>query len=226
MVREQYPDVRLIESASNLGYAAGNNRAAAKARGEYLLLLNPDTVVERDALGGLLAFMEERPQAGACSPRLNLPDGSPQPFTFGEDPRPGYLLRRGWNRLVHQRPLHDWNLAIPTEMEWVSGACMLVRRAAWEEVGGFDEGFFMYFEDNDLCLRMRRAGWQVWYNPTVAITHVGGQSAQHYAASGRAYVQSLLYFYRKHYGRVPAAGLRLGVLGYRGLSWLLSRRRG
>ena len=215
MVRADFPSVRLITSGENLGYGAGNNRAAAHARGDYLLLLNPDTLVSQGAILALLDFMDAHPRAGACSPRLILPDGSPQPVTFGEDPKPGYLLRRGWQRLVHGRALHNGDVSSPQPMPWVSGAAMLVRREAWEQVGGFDEGFFMYFEDNDLCLRMREQGWEIWYNPTISIVHLGGQSARHMAFSGRTYQQSLIYFYRKHYGPLAATFLRGALAAYR-----------
>jgi len=214
MVRADFPTVHLIASEENLGFGAGNNRAAAHARGDYLLLLNPDTLVSQKAILTLLDFMDAHPRAGACSSQLHLPDGSPQPYTFGKDPKLGYLLRRGWQRLVHGRMLHDWDLDFPQQMPWVSGAAMLVRREAWEEVGGFDEGFFMYFEDNDLCLRMRERGWEIWYNPDVSIIHLGGQSAQHMAFSGRTYQQSLIYFYRKHYGRIARVTLRIGLAFY------------
>jgi GT2 family glycosyltransferase len=105
-------------------------------------------------------------------------------------------------------------------MPWVSGAAMMVRRKTWEQVGGFDERFFMYFEDNDLCLRMRKLGWDIWYNPTVAITHLGGKSAKQTSFSGRTYQQSLIYFYGKHYGRLPEISIRLGLLVYRSIRHL------
>jgi GT2 family glycosyltransferase len=222
MMHDRFLNVRLISSDRNLGYAAGNNRAVAQARGDYLLLLNPDTLVSQKTIHALIDFMDAHPRAGACSPQLRLPDDSPQPYTFGEDPKPGYLLRRGWHRLVHHRALHDWGLDAPQIVPWVSGAAMLARREAWSQVGGFDENFFMYFEDNDLCLRMRKQGWEVWYNPTVAITHLGGQSAQYLPSSSRTYQQSLIYFYRKHYGRLAEAAIWLGLATYRCLQRLLA----
>ena len=217
LVRKTFPQVRLVESPHNLGYAAGNNRAAAAAQGEYLLLLNPDTLASREAIAGLLDFMDAHSRAGACSPQLRLADGSVQPFTFGEDPTPGYLFRRGWRRLIHHQPLHDWETPTSHPVAWVSGAAMMVRRAAWEQVGGFDENFFMYFEDNDLCLRMRKRGWEIWYHPAVAITHLGGQSAQQMGSSGSAYRASLRYFYRKHYGWAARGLLWLGLAAYHGI---------
>jgi len=143
-----------------------------------------------------------------------------QPYAFGADPTLGYLLRRGWNRLVHHRSLHDWAIDTPQSVDWVSGACLLVRRQAWEEVGGFDEAFFMYFEDVDLCLRIRHAGWQIMYNQRVGITHLGGASEP-----GRwLYYQSLEHFYRKHYGRLWGFAMRVTMGVYRVLSaWRVAR---
>ncbi|MGC8780041.1 MAG: glycosyltransferase family 2 protein, partial [Anaerolineae bacterium] len=203
MVAAEFPEVRLIRNPANLGYARANNIGIAASRGRYVLLLNSDTIVPAGALAGLLAFMDAHPQAAACSPRLLRPDGTPQPYAFGGDPTPLYLVRRGIGRLLFGRPLHDWAVARPIQVDWVSGACLLARRAAIEQVGALDEAMFMYFEDNDWCRRMRRAGWQVWYVPTVAITHIGGAGLKQNPAARRAYRESLHYFYRKHYG--PAA---------------------
>ncbi len=210
MVAAGFPEVRLIRNPANLGYARANNIGIAASRGRYVLLLNSDTVVPAGALAGLLSFMDAHPWAAACSPQLLRPDGTPQPYAFGGDPTPLYLLRRGISRLLLGRPLHDWAVAAPIQVDWVSGACLMVRRAAIEQVGALDEAMFMYFEDNDWCRRMRLAGWQVWYVPTVAITHIGGAGLKQNPAARRAYRESLRYFYRKHYG--PAANLFLRLM--------------
>jgi GT2 family glycosyltransferase len=128
------------------------------------------------------------------------PTGAAQPYAVGCDPTLGYLLRRGISRLLFGRPLHDWATDDVQPVDWVSGACLLARRAAIEQAGPLDENIFMYFEDNDWCLRIRRAGWRVYYDPQVAITHIGGQSLARNPAATRAYSESLRYFYRKHYG--------------------------
>ena len=200
MVAAEFPEVRLIRNAENIGFARGNNIGIAASTGRYVLLLNSDTIVPPGTLARLVAFMDAHPQAGACSPRLLQPDGTPQPYAFGCDPTLGYLLRRGVNRLLFRRPLHDWAVAEPIEVDWVSGACLLVRREAIDQVGGLDEAMFMYFEDNDWCRRMRLAGWQVYYVPTVEITHIGGASLKQNPAARAAYYRSLAHFYEKHYG--------------------------
>ncbi len=213
-VAASFPAVTLVQNRRNTGYAAGNNQGVRLARAPYLLLLNSDTLVSPGTLARLVEFMEERPEAGACSPRLVRPDGSPQPFAYGRDPRLPYLLRRGLYSLLLRRPLHDWAVGVPVAVDWVSGAAMLVRRAAWEQAGPLDDHFFMYFEDNDLCLRIRQAGWTVFYNPTASVIHLGAQSARQNPAAQRAYQQSLRYFYLRHYGRAARATLNAALGGY------------
>ncbi len=214
MVRQAFPEVHLVANAENLGFARANNQGIAASTGEYVLLLNSDTVTPPGALAALVGFLEEHPEAGAAGPRLLRPDGTPQPFSFGGDPAPGYLLARGFNRLVRHRYLHEWATDEIGAYDWVSGACMLVRRKAIEQVGGLDEKIFVYFEDADWCLRMRRAGWRVYYDPQVSVTHIGGQSVRQNPAAQNAYQDSLRYFYGKHYGGVARALLGVGLLGY------------
>jgi GT2 family glycosyltransferase len=213
-VRRNWPAVRLIQNAQNLGFARANNQGITASRGRYILLLNSDTVAPPGALAGLVDFMDEHPEAGAVGPRLLRPDGRPQPFAFGGDPTPLYLLRRGLNLLLLRRPLHDWNTDRTQAVDWVSGACLLLRREALEQSGPLDEAIFMYYEDNDLCLRLRRRGWKVYYHPGVSITHFGGQSLAQNPAARKAYYASLEYFYRKHYGSVSQLWLRLSLPFY------------
>ncbi len=215
MVATEFPQVRLIRNADNVGFARGNNIGIAASTGRYVLLLNSDTVVPPGTLAGLIEFMDAHPQAGACSPRLLQPDGAPQAYAYGQDPSPGYLLRRTFNRLVLHRPLHDWGVAKIIEVEWVSGACLLARRAAIEQVGGLDEAMFMYFEDNDWCRRVRQAGWQIYYVPTLAIIHIGGAGLKQNPTARTAYHHSLEHFYQKHYGWPQRAILKILLPIYR-----------
>lgn len=213
MVARQFPDAVLLRNDENLGFARANNRGMAAARGRYFVLLNSDTVAPPRSLSAMVAFMDAHPRAGAASPRLLRPDGAPQPYAFGRDPTPRYLLRRA---LAHRRRgyLHDWGIDEPVQVQWVSGACLVARREAVEQVGGLDERIFMYFEDNDWCRRMRMGGWQVWYNPRAEITHIGGASLNQNPRARAAYYESLAYFYRKHYGRLAGAAMRL-IVGLR-----------
>jgi GT2 family glycosyltransferase len=109
------------------------------------------------------------------------------------------LRARGFTRLGRRRHLHDWAAAQAQAVDWVSGACLLARRAAIAKAGLLDENFFMYFEDTDWCLRLRQAGWKVYLVPQARVVHLGGQSIAANPAARGAYAQSLRYFYRKHY---------------------------
>ncbi|MBN1877628.1 MAG: glycosyltransferase family 2 protein [Anaerolineae bacterium] len=199
VVQNEFPYARLIINTENLGFARGNNQGIAASTGDYVLLLNSDTLVKPAALVSLVRFMDEHPDAGAVSPRLLRLDGTPQPYAFGGDPTPGYLLRRGLTQIVFRRHLHDWGTEQLQAVDWVSGACLLVLRAAIEQIGLLDENMFMYFEDNDWCLRIRKAGWKVYYYPQTEIVHLGGQSLKKNPQAQQVYFSSLRYFYRKHY---------------------------
>jgi GT2 family glycosyltransferase len=207
-ISSAWPQARVIRNAINRGFAAANNQGIAASAGRYVLLLNSDTRIPRGAPEHLVSFMEAHAGAAACAPRLLRADGSVQPYAFGSDPTPLYLIQRRLFALFG-RPLHDWSAERTLEVDWVSGACLMARREAIGLVGALDESMFMYFEDNDWCLRFRRAGWKVFYVPEVSITHLGGGSAAASADASRAYQQSLRRFYRKHYG--PLAGLWLAA---------------
>jgi N-acetylglucosaminyl-diphospho-decaprenol L-rhamnosyltransferase len=213
-VAQRFPAVHLIRNSANVGFAGANNQGIAASTGEYVLLLNSDTLVPPGAISSLVRFMSERPRVGACGPRLLRPDGTPQPYAYGGDPTLPYLLRRGFSRLLLGRSLHDWTIDRALQVDWVSGACLLLRRVALDQVGPLDGQFFMYFEDNDLCLRLRRAGWQVYYEPQVAITHLGGQSLRRNPRAQAAYQTSLRYFYTKHYGSAERIMLNAGLAIY------------
>ncbi len=223
MIAREFPAVQLIRNAENVGFARANNQGLRASTGRYVLFLNSDTRVPCGILSALVEFMDAHPDAGACSPRLARADGSTQPFTFGGDPTPAYLFARGWMRLIRHRAVHDWETLESQSVDWVSGACLLARRDAVLQVGGFDEDFFMYFEDNDLCLRLRRAGWKVFYNPQVSITHLGGASLALNDARSRWYDASLRRFYSKHYSPPARIALEIMLPFYRRMDAMKSR---
>jgi N-acetylglucosaminyl-diphospho-decaprenol L-rhamnosyltransferase len=214
-VRESYPDARVILHAENQGYARANMIGLRASTGRYVLFLNSDTIIPPGTLPGLIDLLEKEPAIAACGPKLLRPDGSTQPYAFGSDPRLPYLLARACLRLGFRASLHDWETVAVQPVDWISGACLLVRRSALEQVGGLDERIFMYFEDNDLCLRLRRAGWQVVYNPLVKITHMGGSSPAEKAHRRQLYYESLRYFYSKHYSALECLALRMLLPIYR-----------
>jgi len=214
MVAEYFPHVTLIRNTENVGFARANNQGIAMAKGRYALLLNSDTILPPSSLVDLVAFLDAHADVGACSPRLLTRDCAPQAYAIGGDPSLGYLLRRGINRLLRNRPIHDWGVEHTVDVDWVSGACLLLRREALAQVGGLDEQIFMYFEDADLCRRIRQVGWRICYVPEIQITHLGGQSLMQNPKALAAYQQSLRYFYAKHYGPIPRFFLGIGLSVY------------
>lgn len=214
VVSRTFPQVEVVRSQENRGFAAGNNLGLRRAEGKAIVLMNSDVLASFAVLAALLRFLDQHPQVGALSPQLRTRTGAPQAFAYGYDPKPGYLLRRGLRRLLGRSALHDWAVTSPIEVDWVSGACMCVRRAAIEQVGLLDEHFFLYFEDNDWCLRMRKAGWKVMYVPTLAVVHLGGQSEPERHIASRHYRDSLRYFYQKHYGPPATWFVSAALWGY------------
>jgi N-acetylglucosaminyl-diphospho-decaprenol L-rhamnosyltransferase len=215
LVATEFPEVKLIRNRDNVGFARGNNQGIAVSSGRYVLLLNSDTIVKPQALTDLVLYMDHHAGVGAVCPRLLTAHGEPQAFAFGSDPSIGYLLKRGLHRLLQHRAIHDWRTDQIQPVDWVSGACLLVRHAVIDQVGGLDENIFMYFEDADWCKRIRQAGWQVMFNPRIEIVHLGGQSLKQNPAARRGYYRSLDYYYGKHFGPIARLSLRLALLPYR-----------
>jgi N-acetylglucosaminyl-diphospho-decaprenol L-rhamnosyltransferase len=215
MVRERFPTVRLLANMENLGFARANNQAIPFCRGQYVLLLNPDTVVAPGALATLVAFMDAHPRAGAVGARLLNEDASLYPSC-----QPAPTLPREFWRLFHldavwplaRYRMDQWDPTTPREVEVMQGACLMLRRETLDEVGLLDEDYFIYSEEVDLCLRLRRAGWQLWWIPQAVVTHYGGQSTRQVARAMflRLYQGKILYF-RKHHGR-GVAHVYKGVL--------------
>lgn len=218
MVRERFPQARLIVNRENVGFARANDQAMAMARGRYFLLLNSDAALRPGALEALVGLMESHPRAGIVGGRLVNPDGSFQasfmdfPTLWGE-----VLLMLKLHRLFYSPyfPSHP-----PAESEevreadWIPGACMLVRREVWEEIGGLDETYFMYSEEVDWCWRVKRAGWRIYYTPEAEIVHWGGQSIGRVPLEKRARVyRGKWLFFRKHRGRGTAGLFRLALVG-------------
>lgn len=179
-----FPDVRLIASPDNLGFAAGNNLAAAHARGEYLLLLNPDTVVLDCAVDRLVAFARSRPEAGIWGGRTLFADGRLNPASCWRRISLWNLFCRAAgltgmlprSALFNSEAYGGWARDRVREVDIVSGCFLLVRRDTWQRLGGFDPVFFMYGEEADLCLRARRIGARPHVTPEAKIVHHGGAS--------------------------------------------------
>ncbi len=216
MLEKEFPQVRLLVSERNLGFAKGHNTLARHAQGRYLLILNPDTFVMRHALVKLVRFAEEHPEAGIIGPKLLNPDGSLQ-YSCRRFPNPTAAIFRNTplgrlfpnNRYTREYLMLDWDHNSVREVDWVSGAAMLVRRALFEQLGGFDEQFFIYVEDVDLCYRAWQAGWKVLYDPEAVIIHAIGRSTDLVANQMIiTFHRSMYKFYKKHYLRQTPLSLR------------------
>ena len=216
MVRERFPQVKLIENHENVGFARANNQAIRESTGQYVLLLNPDTEMRDNALETLVHFMDEHSWTGAAGAKLINPNGTLQPSC---QPAPT-LMRELW-RLFYMdalRPYARYDLRdgvpeTPQEVDIVQGACLLLRREALEQVGSLDEDYFMYTEEMDLCLRLRRKGWKVYWVPQAVVVHHGGQSTHQVAESMflQLYASKIIYF-RKNHGPLSAQLYKLILL--------------
>ncbi len=217
LVRRAFPDVRLLEAPGNLGFSAGNNLAIRESRSELLLLLNPDTVVPPGAVDTLIAALRAHPEAAAIGPRLADAEEGAE-LSFGPMPSP---WGEAWQRFLggaHRRrvwPIHGWVESMTRQdrtVAWVSGACLLVRRADALAVGLLDERFFLYWEDVDFCAALRATGRTVRFTAAATVTHLRGRSAVgRRPAVTAAYRRGQLAFYRKwkpRWARLLASYLR------------------
>lgn len=212
--------VVLISNPTNVGFARACNGGISAASGEYLVLLNPDALVERDFFGLLQEFFEEHPETGVAGPRildgygdLQLSGRREVSFLSGLLGRTSLLTRLFPKSAMVRRmfPATDARDG-PTEVDWVSGACMALRRRTLEDTGLFDERFFMYFEDADLCRRARAAGWRVHYVPSIEVLHLtGASSGNKLHATWRLHKSAFLY-HRKHGPHGPLGLYSLVVL--------------
>lgn len=186
MVAEEFPQVKLVCNEANVGFSAGNNVALRQVTGEYALLINTDTIVRRDALHAMVEFLDAHPEAGACGCKILDPDGTLQLDSRRGFPTPlaAFCKMSGLSRLFPKHPLmaryHLTHLdpEQTAEIEVLSGSCMMVRKAAMDQVGLLDEDYFMYGEDIDWCYRFHQAGWKIYYLPTTAIIHFRGESGR------------------------------------------------
>jgi N-acetylglucosaminyl-diphospho-decaprenol L-rhamnosyltransferase len=221
MVREQYAHVRLIASASNLGFARANNRGVAASTGRYILLLNPDTEVLGGTLAGMVTYMDQHPDIGILGPKLLWPDGQVQPSrrrfpTLTTAFLESTMLQEWFphSRVLQRYYIQDKSDDGEQDVDWLVGACLLIRREVWEQVGPLDENLFMYSEELDWCHRAKTAGWRVVYVPWATVVHHEGQSSSQVVPARHIYFQSSkVYYFRKYHGLVAGETLRLFLLG-------------
>ena len=200
-VRQHYPWVRLIENQENLGFAKANNQAIRQAQGDYILLLNPDTVVAEDTFHGVLAFMDEHPKAGGAGVMMCYEDGSRAPESRRALPTPwvAALKMMGFTKRYYLSDL-PWDQ--PCRIEVVSGAFCLLRHEAIKTVGLLDEDFFMYGEDIDLSYRLLKGGWENWYLPYSIIHYKGRSTRKSDYRYVHVFYQAMLIFFQKHYSHL------------------------
>jgi GT2 family glycosyltransferase len=216
-IRAAYPQVRVIANTKNVGFGYANNQAMKIAQGEYFLLLNTDAFPRPGAIPALLKHLRENPHLGTVGPRLFYGDGKPQVSCFPfPSPARAWMENLWISALFPNHPtLGDyrrWKADTPRIVDFIIGACMLLRREAYEKVGGFDERFFMYSEETDWQKRMKDAGWPVGFTPSAEVVHLaGGSGANERARINRHFFSSLDYYEYKHHGLVGLVLLRLAM---------------
>jgi GT2 family glycosyltransferase len=226
-IRRHYPQVRIVENRQNLGFARGNNAGIRASRGEYVLILNPDTIIHDGALDKLVEFAERRSGAGAFGCRVLNPDG-----TYQVSARLFPTVLRYWVSALGLSRLSSffiyeeyprWRGDTERSIDWQSGCCVMFRGNLLKRLGGFDEQFFYHFEEVDLCRRVWNAGYPILFTPKAVITHLGGQSVSRFPVRFEIekHRSRYRYFY-KHFGakaarncrRLSIVKIRVRQLGY------------
>lgn len=240
MVRAEFPAVQVYASDKNLGYTGGNNLGIAESRGRFVLLLNPDTQVLDDAPGTMWAYLEEHPEVGVVGPQLRYADGRVQSSrrrfpTLATALIESTLVQK-W--LPQHSILRDYYVLdrpddAVSEVDWLNGSCLLIRRGVIEKVGLLDEGYFMYSEELDWQKRIQSAGWKVVYLPTAQVIHYEGKSSEQVRALTHIrFSRSKIRYFRKHHGPAAGRAVWLWLLanyaaewGIEALKWCLGHKR-
>ncbi|MGQ9524605.1 MAG: glycosyltransferase family 2 protein [Armatimonadota bacterium] len=212
----QFPNVRFLRNDRNLGFAATANKGLIASTGDYIALLNSDTVVPRGGLERLVGFLLEHPDVWAVGPRLRYPSGGVQPSCSTFIRLRDVLFEQFFldkmfpkSHLFGGHFLTWWSYDEPREVDVISGACIVASRETWRRVGLLDENYFLYCDDPDWCLRVKRAGGRCWFYPDVEITHhVGATSAGRRGPAILAYNRSRCYYFLKHHGMKQAVWAR------------------
>ena len=219
MVREQYPWVHLIARPDNVGFPKGNNIGFEKARGRYVLLLNPDTEIIGDALIEMVAYLDIHDDVGAVGGLLRSTDGTVQSSRRRFPTLATAVFESTWfepfapHSILRHYYAEDLPVDEPVDVDWLMGACLMVRQEVIEQVGRMDEAYFMYSEELDWCRRIKDSGWRVVYLPTAEIIHhVGKSSEQAIVERHINFQRAKLRYFRKYDGRLTAAFLRAVLL--------------
>lgn len=219
MIREKYPQVKLLPQPVNLGYTRCNNIGLDVATGRYMLLLNPDTEVIGDALVKMTAYMEANPAVGIAGPHTLNNDGTTQSTRRRFPTLAVGLFESTWlqphapQAILNHYYVNDAPDDAVVEVDWVQGSALMARREVYTQIGGLDEGYSMYSEEMDWCKRAKDAGWGIVYFGQARITHHGGKSSEQ--ATPRTHIhfhESKLRYFRKYHGWATAQLLRLFLL--------------
>ncbi len=216
-VSVQYPDANVIRNTGNRGFGAASNQAMRESHGEFLLLINSDAFVRPGAVDCLASYLRDHPEAAVVGPRLLNSDGTLQRSCFPfPTPLRAWLENLWISTLFPRHPVlgdyRRWAHDTERKVDHVIGACMMVRRRAYEETGGFDESFFMYSEETDWEKRMRDSGWEILFTPAAEVVHLGGASgANERARIDRHFFSSLDRYERKHHGIAGLVSLRIAM---------------
>jgi len=224
MLRDEYPEVRVIANDVNRGFGAANNQAFAVMAGRYALLLNTDTVLTDKAVKELYAFMEGHPEAGMCCGQLLNGDGSKQNSIASFPTLLTLLTNMSLLEylLPGRYPSKRYDHAGPVEVDSGVGACLMVRKKAMDVVGWFDERYFFFFEETDWAYRMRQEGWKVYHVPTAYIYHLQGQSIGPDIRSRIEFYRSRNQFFQKWHSPIYYVLIRTVVFGRLLINWLLT----
>jgi GT2 family glycosyltransferase len=200
-LQPRHSDVHFIANKQNVGFACANNQAIRCTDSEYVLLLNPDTVVYENTLRGVLDFMDQHPEAGGAGVRMLTREGKPAPESRRAIPTPWVAMLKmlGATRRYYMSHL-SWDE--PGQIEAISGAFCMLRRKALDQIGLLDEDYFMYGEDIDLSYRLLKGGWQNWYLPFDIIHYKGESTQKSTFRYVHTFYQAMLIFFRKHYGHL------------------------
>jgi GT2 family glycosyltransferase len=215
VVKEKFPEVKVIENQENVGFAEANNQALRISKGKYLLLLNPDTQVKEKAIEGLVSFMETHPRAGISGAQLLNSDGSKQNSIANFPSLATELLNKSFLRWLFPKkfPGKERDYPEPIEVDSVIGACMVVRRDALEQVGLLDEDYFIFLEETDWCYRMKRAGWKIYHIPQAQVFHFQGKSAETVKKRARVeFYRSRYHLFKKNRGHLQWFLLLIGLM--------------
>jgi GT2 family glycosyltransferase len=208
-LKKKFPWVRYIKSPANNGFGAGNNLGAKHAKGEYLFFLNPDTRIFPKTVDALLSFLENQTNVGIVAPQLLHPDKTPfeQQGCMLLNPVRGMIVLSFINKILPNNPVSKaywqtgWNKTKLKQVDVAPGTAFMIRKKLYDQMHGFDEHFFLYFEEFDLCKRIREKGYKIFITPKAQIIHLWGKGGTDTAPNIKnIYIQSRIYYFKKHYG--------------------------